>query len=225
MISESQAHRYCSEPLEKIENYTAAIADSTQVWHCHHRLEVQGQFINSAKLLKKCGMYFNRPACELIFLTESEHHSLHSSHMPEDARRRISDANKGKTISEEHRLNLSVAMKGNTNTTGMLWWHNGTINKRAKECPGEGWTAGRYYSQDTMEKLKRRLSESLKGHPPYKGMTGKHHSEKTKQKMKDIHSNTKWWNNGVIGKKVKECPGPGWVRGMLKKKKKKKKKD
>jgi hypothetical protein len=32
---------------------------------------------------------------------------------------------------------------GGKASKGMLFWNNGTINKRAKECPGKGWERGR----------------------------------------------------------------------------------
>jgi hypothetical protein len=61
---------------------------------------------------------------------------------------------------------------------------------------------------------------------------GKHHSKETKEKlgrinrgrkmsrtsiekMKEDKMTRKWWTNGVEQKFVKDCPGPGWRRGML----------
>ena len=45
--------------LSKIENYDKAVADITQVWDCHHRLEVQ----NGKPILKKDliaqGLYYH----------------------------------------------------------------------------------------------------------------------------------------------------------------------
>jgi hypothetical protein len=32
--------------------------------------------------------------------------------------------------------------EGGRASKGMLYWNDGTKNKRAKECPGEGWTRG-----------------------------------------------------------------------------------
>ena len=31
--------KFCCEDISKIENYAAAIADTTQTWECHHRME------------------------------------------------------------------------------------------------------------------------------------------------------------------------------------------
>lgn len=54
-------------------------------------------------------------------------------------------------------------------------------------------------------------------------MFGKHRSEETKKKLSMSHSGenssafgTRWWNNGAIHKRSKECPSEGWVRGRLK---------
>ena len=76
--------RYCSEPLENIENYDKAIADTEHVWDCHHRNEIclanQSRLdrgITTREQLIADGMYFHRPACELIFLRRDVHKSLH----------------------------------------------------------------------------------------------------------------------------------------------------
>ena len=78
MINEKYAKKFCCEDLSLIENYELAINDTTQTWDCHHRGEVLpcGRF--SRADLKKFGLYYNRPAAELIFLTKSEHKKLHS---------------------------------------------------------------------------------------------------------------------------------------------------
>ena len=72
---------YCiPEEIEQIENYELAKADNFNGWHLHHRLECieTGAVVNSsAQDLKDWGIYYNRPANELIFLTKSEHCSLH----------------------------------------------------------------------------------------------------------------------------------------------------
>ena len=102
MICEYYAKKFCSEDLSLIENYDMAIADTTQTWHCHHRGEVLpcGRF--SPNDLKKFGLYFNRPAAELIFLTKAEHNRLHKSGVPlnEDHKKAISEAHRGKRHSE-----------------------------------------------------------------------------------------------------------------------------
>ncbi len=114
MINKKACRKYCCEDISKIENYNKAIADKTQTWDCHHRLEVQGQFFNSRELLKRCGMYWNRPANELVFLTRSKHRKLHTvgKSCSEESRRKMSEAQKGKRLSEETRKKLSDAHIG-----------------------------------------------------------------------------------------------------------------
>ena len=72
---------YCiPEEIEKIENYELAKKDNFIGWHIHHRLECveTGAVVNSTRQdLIDWGIYYNRPASELIFLTASEHGKLH----------------------------------------------------------------------------------------------------------------------------------------------------
>lgn len=64
---------YCSEDLSNIENYDKAIKDPEN-YVIHHR---NGENTSREELVAH-EMYKNRPARELIFLTKSEHSSLHS---------------------------------------------------------------------------------------------------------------------------------------------------
>ena len=112
---------FCKEP-ENIENYDKAAADNFKGWECHHR---KGVDIPREKL-KALGMYWHRPASELIFLKHSEHRFLH---------------HKGKQFSEEHKKKLSEAHKGNKNVRGKHWYNNGKENRFCFECP-EGFTPG-----------------------------------------------------------------------------------
>ena len=117
MICENIAKSYCKDDISLIENYDKAIADKSLVWHCHHRRET----IYSRSGLKEIGEYYNRPACELIFLTQLEHMRLHNlgKHLSEETRKKLSEANKGKPSgmngkhhSAEARKKLSEAHKG-----------------------------------------------------------------------------------------------------------------
>ena len=124
MISENSAKSYCKDDISLIENYDKAIADKSRVWHCHHRRET----IYSRSGLIEIGEYYNRPACELIFLTKFEHNRLHKSgkHHSAETRKKMSEANNGKNnwIKDTH------------------WYNNGVKSIRAKECP-EGFVKGR----------------------------------------------------------------------------------
>lgn len=154
--------RYCKD-YKNIENYQKAKVDNFVGWECHHRLETHtsdGELrlvdIKAAEL-QAFDMYYNRPASELIFLTTSEHKSLHK--VSEETKKKISEAMKGKQHSEETKKKMSEAWaydkhftiktrekisklkKGNKNVRGKHWYNNGKINIMSKECP-EGFVPG-----------------------------------------------------------------------------------
>ena len=114
MINEYNAKNFCCEDLSLIENYELAIVDTTQTWDCHHRGEILpcGRF--SIDDLKKFGLYYKRPAAELIFLTKAEHSSLHKRGVPlsEEHKKAVSEALKGVPKSEATKKAVSEALKG-----------------------------------------------------------------------------------------------------------------
>ena len=148
MIDKKRAIKYCKNDISMIENYDKAIADETQVWHCHHRRET----IYSRSGLIEIGEYYNRPACELIFLTSLEHKRLHNlgKHLSEETRQKLSEAQKGennplfgKHHSAETRKKMSEAQKGKNHwIKGTNWYNNGVTSILAKTCP-EGFVKGR----------------------------------------------------------------------------------
>ena len=101
--------RYCSEDLSLIENYQEAV-NSPEKWDCHHRLEID---LNKRAIeLIELGLYWNRPASELIFLTHKEHCALHCGII-----------HKGKIVLEETRKKLSESRKGKSS------WNKGGTPK------------------------------------------------------------------------------------------------
>ena len=88
--------KYCKE-YQKIENYELAKADNFKGWHCHHKLEIHEDYQNTRDEMKMIGIYYNRPAEELIFLLKGEHTRIH----------RI-----GMKFNEEWKLKLSNSHKG-----------------------------------------------------------------------------------------------------------------
>lgn len=79
MISYS-TYQFCGEDIRLIENFEKALLDRKTVWDVHHRLEIE--LNKTGQELKEAGLYYNRPASELIFLTKSEHSSLHRDNQP-----------------------------------------------------------------------------------------------------------------------------------------------
>lgn len=80
-------NHFCKD-FTKIENYEKAVADETNLWVIHHRLEThrwskkQQKWIRRdedvpTSVLKSLGLYYKRPPEELIFMTKTDHCSLH----------------------------------------------------------------------------------------------------------------------------------------------------
>ena len=141
---------YCKD-YENIENYEKAKADDFKNWEVHHRLETHNsdgerRLVDiSHNELKALGMYYNRPAEELVFLKRSEHSSLHKP--SEETKKKMSEAKKGKHIgrdnsfygkhhSEDTKKKMSEAQKGKH------WYNNGKENRFCFECP-DGFVTGR----------------------------------------------------------------------------------
>lgn len=111
--------QYCDD-IENVENYEAAKKDNFKDWDCHHKLETHNSDGErrpvdiTGEELKALGMYYHRPANELIFLTIKEHLILHHKGKPrsEETKKKISEANKGKKLSEERKRKISEAHKG-----------------------------------------------------------------------------------------------------------------
>ena len=168
-------NRYCKD-YTNIENYEKALADNFKGWHCHHRLETHNsdgerRLVDiSYKELIALGMYYSRPAEELIFLTTREHNAFKKGKTcSAETRRKMGEAkkgkptwSKGKKFSEEHKKRMSESAKkrwanekalGYHHTTearnkigathkGTHWYNDGKINKRCYECP-DGFVPGR----------------------------------------------------------------------------------
>lgn len=79
MINDNKDLKRICKRYTEIENYETALNDKTQIWVCHHRREVQDGFrIWTKEELIKVGQYYNREPNELIFMTRSEHITLHN---------------------------------------------------------------------------------------------------------------------------------------------------
>lgn len=166
MISEIGVKKICCEEASKIENYEIAV-NSPEKYDCHHRLETHNSDgerrsvdITSKELIA-LGMYYHRPADELIFLKHDEHTRLHKRDkmFSEEHKRRLSEHHshywKGKSLSEEHRRKLSEANKGQNS------WNKGKkLGPRSEETKRKLSIAhkGRKLSEET----RRKMSEAKK---------------------------------------------------------------
>ena len=181
--------KFCSDPLDKIEHYEEALAEDFKGWCIHHRLEIQPDGTRmSRQELKDNGLYYGRPASELIFMRKREHHRLHNADegnfwfgksMPEEVKNKISQTRLQRIANGEIKMDIS-------------YLH--TPEVRAKISIA----------------TKKRLADK-KNHPMY----GKHHSEESRCKMSEVHKGKHWWNNGISSKHAKECPGPEWKPGRI----------
>ena len=155
---------YCCQSFELIENYELCINDTKNVWDCHHRLEIQEDRLLTITELKEMGLYFNRPASELIFLTHSDHTRLHS---------------KARVCSDNTRKKLSQLKKNNK------YWLGKKHKEETKEKIRKANT-NREFSDEHKQKLsiaaKNRIGEK-------NGMYNKYHSEESKKKMSEAKKN------------------------------------
>ena len=144
--------RYCKD-YENIENYQKALADNFKGWECHHRLETHNsdgerRLVDiTKKELIALGMYYHRPAEELIFLTVKEHHEYRKGkHHSEESKNKMSEAMKGNknTLGYHHSAETKnkIVEATRINNIGRHWFNNGKINKFCYECP-EGFIPGR----------------------------------------------------------------------------------
>ena len=184
---------YCCEDVSLIENYDIAV-NSPDKYDCHHRFEIQNGKEISVRELKERGLYYKRPANELIFITHNEHTAMHGK--------------------------FRCVNKGSPANKGKHYFNNGKVEIFANECP-EGFKPGRLprskkwsdnISKSRLdnptpitEELRTKLSISHLGHK---------NSEQCKEKLRISNTGRRFYNNGKINVFVKECP-EGFVPGKL----------
>ena len=194
--------KFCKD-YTNIENYDKALKDNFKGWNCHHRLETHNsdgerRLVDiTADELKALDMYYDRPASELIFLPTREHNPLHHK------------GNKyglGKHRSEETKKKLSEANKGEKNP--FYGKHHTEESKKKLSEANKGKHLGKdnpFYGKRHSDELKKKLSEINKG---------KKLSEETKKKLSEAKKGMRWFNNGKINIRAKECPD-GFIPGRL----------
>lgn len=201
--------RLCSN-IENIENYNKAKADNFRCWQCHHRLEThtsdgERRLIDiTADELKALGMYYNRPAEELVFMTTKEHRQLHT--------KGESNPMYGKHFSEESKNKISKAKKGKCTRENnpMYGKHHSEESKKKMSEAAKG-RQGPNKGKKFSEEHKKKIGASKKGN---KNMLGKHHTKEARNKMSEAKKGKHWYNNGKMNKLCYECPD-GFVTGRL----------
>ena len=197
--------RYCKD-YKNIENYDKAAADDFKGWDCHHRLETHNSdgercLVNiPAAELQALGMYYNRPASELIFLTIREHRLLHNEGE--------NNPMYGKQLSEETKKRLSEYRKGENNA--MYGKHHTEESKKKMSIAHKGKKLGKdnpFYGKTHSDETRMRLSAAHKGK-----RLSKEHINKVAEANRGKH----WYNNGKENKFCFECP-PGFMPGRLRK--------
>jgi hypothetical protein len=107
----------------------------------------------------------------------------------EEHKRKLSVAKKGISFSETHKNNLSISHKGNQQSA----------KTRLKISES---TKGRVVSKETRTKISNKNKLKIR-------------SEEEKLHLSNLNKDKILWNNGLINKSQKECPGEGWVKGKL----------
>ena len=140
---------YCCGDITKIENYFEALNDTTQIWVCHHRREIdEGKTLSQ---LEEEGLYWNVKPEELIFLTMGDHMRLHNPC-------------KGISPSLETRDKIRRSLTGRTQSKD-------TIAKRVMKLKGQKRTGealariqegirNRVFSEDGLKRLSERMKNS-----------------------------------------------------------------
>lgn len=128
-----------------------------------------------------------------------------SRNRPKESWEAIRKKKTGMKMSDEFREKCRKRMMGNTLVKGRTFtWSEETKNAH-KERFRKLWQDDEY---------RKMMQEKQKNNPRSKGKHW-HLSEDAKLKHSQAAAGKHCWNNGVINKMSKECPGEGWVKGML----------
>ena len=217
----SQNFRLYCKDYENIENYEKALKDNFKGWEVHHRLEThtsdgERRLVDiTVAELKALGMYYNRPASELIFLRKSEHSSFNKGKKrSEEVKKKNAEVHKGKHHSEETKKKMREARKGEKNP--FYGKHHSEEAKKKNAEAHKGKQVGKdnpMYGKHHTDEARRKMSEANRG----KKLSDEHKNKIAEaQKGKNIWSKGRhWYNNGKENKCCYECPD-GFTPGRLK---------
>ena len=145
MIKGTHAELYCCENISNIENYALAINDKVNVCDCHHKAEITENGTTSVEELMSSGLYYNRPASELVFLRHDEHARLHGFNMSAEKREVLRKSNLG-------RKNPNAVAAMRKANTGRIQSEE-TRRKISAHKKGQRTWLGRHHSDETRKKL------------------------------------------------------------------------
>lgn len=156
--------KYCCENTELIENYQLAKSCNFKGWVIHHRLEThtsdsEKRIVELTRFeLDALGMYYNRPASELIYLTRGQHNTIHKkdkpcvgsigSHRSNETKEKMSKVDKSYMQTDAYKLAHRAGIAKSTykvsdetkrkmseSRQGLHWYNNGAVQVLAKACP------------------------------------------------------------------------------------------
>lgn len=159
------AKKFCCEDISKIENYDKAIADNEK-WLCHHRLGIE--LNKSGEELQEIGLYYNRPASELIFLTRKEHRKIHNEFIRQETREKLSKINKKYWAIQENREKQSERAHKR--------WESQENREKQSKIQKDVWSSQELRDKQSIiqkqiyksQEIRDKLSKSLKGKPKKK---------------------------------------------------------
>lgn len=99
--------------------------------------------------------------------------------------------------------NIGYNLAAGGNGAGFYYWNNGKINRRSKDCPGEGWVRGMLVTEES----KKLRSEVHKGQPS--AFKGKHHTKEVKEKLSKAHKGLFNGANNPAAKTIKAISPDG----------------
>lgn len=208
----TRTYGHICDNIENVENYEKAKADNFEGWICHHRLETHFsdgiERPKDAQISQKeliiLGIYYHRPAEELIFLTTKEHQNAHfrGKHHSEETKEKLSEARKGKYMGEDN---------------PMYGKHHTEKSRKKMSDARKGkptWIKGKHHSEES----KKRMVEAHKGQPAWN--KGKKMSEdfcrkaSEAAKQSEARKGRHWFNDGTKSVMSKTCP-KGFIPGRL----------